>query len=109
MKPTRLRYKNALGMPLLSYTIMVGLIGLAFGCGFAYLKNQVHLKEARMLAIRVEMQELVAETKLLRNQILVASTPSALRPAIEQRETDLVPIPPSAVITIPGTTKVAQN
>lgn len=100
MNSSRHRYKNPLGMPLLSYTIMVGLIGLAFGCGFAYLKNQIHLKETLKLDIQDEMRDLEAETDQLRNQILAASSGEALRPVIGQLDTGLEPIPASAVLKI---------
>jgi hypothetical protein len=96
----RNRYKNRLGIPWLSYTVILGLIVLAFGCSYVFLKNQHHLKEREKLAINGEIEDLKSEILKLRNLVLAAGSAETLKPRIENGRSNLEPIPTAAVLVL---------
>lgn len=102
MRQPRNLYKNRLGIPWLSFTVIAGLITLTFGCAYVYLKNQHVLGEGEKHRLAIEIEEFGAEIGGYENQILMARTPGALLDRLGRIRSELVQIPAGVSVTVGG-------
>jgi|GEM_PF-3360877 len=100
MKKQRNRYKNSIDIPWLAYTVTIGVLFLAFGCGYVYFQNQHIVKEDTKRELQQEIKNLQDETSRLGNHLLAARAAESLKPKLQQTGSVLEPIPATVIVRV---------